>query len=361
MRSEKNQMASRLAFQDFLSTVYPLDYLYSQQHHNMYWNPIRLGESENLAEHTELTEDMIASMSHINCRAMLSTAFKNASAKQAELYHTSLATLPSSQQSAAWFLSSSISSSAFITSTTGIDSDKYFPSSDFICAVRAFLGYGHTNVLSTVPKACCLCAMLVTASSEPLHCLTCNVHAGSWTYRHNEIRDCFVRLLRKIYPHNMITCEALVGKTAPNAHGITGDIFSDVTLVLGAETLIIDFAVVSPGGAMYLQYPVRSATTQDAASLHKEASKRRHYAAVAPPHTPPPNAVIPFVLKASGRLGPSALGFLHRICPTQTYLLTRFLHDISFICARTTGKILRTSRDRERRLPLNGGQVPILG
>ena len=361
MRSEKNQMASRFAFQDFISTVYPLDYLYTQQHHNLYWNPIRFGESEDLAEHTDLTEDMIASMSHANCKAMLSTAFKTASTKQAELYHTSLTILPTSQQLAAWFLSSSISSSAFITSTTGIDSDKYFPSSDFICAVRAFLGYGHTNVLSTIPQACCLCGMLVTASSEPLHCMTCNVHAGSRTYRHDEIRDCFVRLLRKIYPHNMITTEALVGRTVPNAHGVTKEVFSDVTLVLGAETLIIDFAVVCPGGAHYLQYPTRSAITQDGAALHKEVSKRRHYATVAPPDTPPPNSVIPFVLEASGRLGPSALGFLHRICPTQTYLRTRFLHDVSFICARTTGRILRTSRDRERWLPLNGGQVPIHG
>jgi hypothetical protein len=124
-------------------SVYPLDYSYTLQYHNLYWNPIRLGESENLAEHTELTEDMIASMSHTNCRAMLSTAFKTASTKQAELYHTYPATLPTSQQTSAWFLSSSI------TSTTGIDSDKYFPSPDFICAVCAFLGYGHRNVLST--------------------------------------------------------------------------------------------------------------------------------------------------------------------------------------------------------------------
>ena len=147
----------------------------------------------------------------------------------------------------------------------------------------------------------------------------------------------------------------------PNAHGVTKEVFSDVTLVLGAETLIIDFAVVCPGGAHYLQYPKRSAITQDGAALHIEVFKRRHYATVAPPHTPPPNSVIPFVLEASGRLGPSALGFLHRICPTQTYLRTRFLHDVSFICARTTGRILRTSRDRERWLALNGGQVPIHG
>jgi hypothetical protein len=118
--------------------------------------------------------------------------------------------------------------------------------------------------------------MQVTASSEPLHCMTCNTNAGSWTYRHDEIRDCFVRLIRKIYPHNMITTEALVGKTAPNAHGAAREVFSDETLVLGAETLIIDFAVVSPGGAKYLQYPTRSATTLDAAAFHEEASKRRH-------------------------------------------------------------------------------------
>jgi hypothetical protein len=104
--------------------------------------------------------------------------------------------------------------------------DKYFLSSDFICAVRAFLGYGHTNVLSTIYQACCLCGMLVTASSEePLHCMTSNVHAGSRTNRHDEIRDCFVRLLRKIYPHDMITTKALIGETVPNAHGVAKEVF----------------------------------------------------------------------------------------------------------------------------------------
>jgi hypothetical protein len=108
---------------------------------------------------------------------------------------------------------------------------------------------------------------------------------------------------------------------------------------------------VCPGGANNLQYPTWLAITLDGAALRKEVFKCRHYATVAPPHTHPPNSVIPFVLEASGRLGPSAFDFLHRICPTQTYLRTRFLHDVSFICARTASRILRTSHDRECWLP----------
>ena len=74
--SEKNQMASRLAFQNFLSSVYPIDYRYTLQPHNMYWSPILLGDCKNLRDHTELTTEMLACMTHANWRPTLSTAVK---------------------------------------------------------------------------------------------------------------------------------------------------------------------------------------------------------------------------------------------------------------------------------------------
>ena len=49
---------------------------------------------------------------------------------------------------------------------------------------------------------------------------------------------------------------------------------------------------------------------------------------------PPPASVIPFVIDATGHLGPAAISFLLRICPTQTFVRTHFLNAISLICAR---------------------------
>jgi hypothetical protein len=125
-------------------------------------------------------------------------------------------------------------------------------------------------------------------------------------------------VLRKAHPDCPLQLEALVGKTNP-----VREVFSYITLAMGTETLLIDVAVVSPGGSAY---PTLSSINQDGASKHKEQSKRWHYGRIAAPHTPVPNSVIPFVLESSLRLGPIALGFLFRILPTQTFLRASFLN-----------------------------------
>jgi hypothetical protein len=95
---------------------------------------------------------------------------------------------------------------------------------------------------------------------------------------------------------------------------------------------------VSPGASLYMEYPTESPLNQDGAAKHMERNKRSRNAKIAPPSTPPPAAVTPFVIEASGRLGPAAISFLRRICPTQTFLRTHFLHEISLICARALGR-----------------------
>jgi hypothetical protein len=358
--SEKSQLISRLSFQNFLATTYPIDFQYTQQHLLPYWNPIRLGDSEDLTDHTGITPDIIASMTHISARSTLSTGTKAAQKVQADLFRTSLSVSPSTRQQAAFFLSSSASTTAFISSTTGLSSTNYFRNDDFICAVRAILGHGPTNSPSDVPRLC-TCNKIIHFKNEPLHAILCPSHAGSWTLRHNDIRDLLCKLLRKAHPDCPLQLEALVGKTNPDQHGAVREVFSDITLAMGTETLLIDVAVVSPGGSVYLQYPTLSSINQDGASKHKEQSKRSHYGRIAAPHTPAPNSVIPFVLESSGRLGPTALGFLFRILPTQTFLRTSFLNDVALICQRYNGRILRISRDRERRHLINGALAPIHG
>jgi hypothetical protein len=180
---------------------------------------------------------------------------------------------------------------------------------------------------------------MIHFKNEPLHAI------------HNDIRDLLCKLLRKAHPNCPLQLEALVVKTNPDQHGTVREVFSDITLEMGTETLLIDVAVVGPA---YLQYPTLSSINQDGASKHKEQSKRWHYGRIAAPHTPVPNSVIPFVLESSGRLGPTALGFLFRILPTQTFLRTSFLNEVALICQRYNGRILRISRDRERRSLING-------
>ena len=67
--------------------------------------------------------------------------------------NTPLCAFPATRQITPWFLSPSASSTTSISSTTGFPSIT--PSSDFVCAVGAFLGHGHSNgYLSQVPTRC---------------------------------------------------------------------------------------------------------------------------------------------------------------------------------------------------------------
>ena len=76
-----------------------------------------------------------------------------------------------------------------------------------------------------------------------------------------------------------------------------------------------------------------------------ETSKRNHYGTVKDPLPLPPASVIPFVLETSGRLGPSALGFIQRISGAHTYLKSQLLPEITFICAIYSGRMLEATRE----------------
>jgi hypothetical protein len=63
---------------------------------------------------------------------------------------------------------------------------------------------------------------------------------------------------------------------------------------------------------------------------------------------------VPFVIESSGRLGPKALEFLTLICGTDTYKKSKFIKDISLICARYYGNVLMKSRVPIPVQPQNG-------
>jgi hypothetical protein len=132
--------------------------------------------------------------------------------------------------------------------------------------------------------------------------------------------------------------EKAVGKTAPDADGVAHDVVADITLDLGPEVIVRDFAVVYSGASLYMEHPIESRLNQDGEAKDMERSKNSKYANIAPSSTPPPASVSPFVIEASGRLGPAAINFLLRICPTRTFVRTHFLNEVSLICALTLGK-----------------------
>ena len=116
------------------------------------------------------------------------------------------------------------------------------------------------------------------------------------------------------------------------------------SFIVGVDMLWIDVSVVDPGCDHYIQR-YRSNEVPDAAAKAMETSKRSHYSAVKDSLPLPflPASIISFVLETSGRLGPSALGFIQRINGADTYLKSQ--------CAVYFGRMLEATRERMRANP----------
>jgi hypothetical protein len=345
MSSEKNQLLSRLAFKDFLALHYPLEYQSLLTH--LPWADIRLGHQENLEEHTGIDQVTMLSLANPSARGTLSTAMSLAYTQKSKQILSHLADSTMSQQKAAWMRSSSVSSNAFIYSTIGLGAEGYFSSDEFRCAARARLGEGPSNDLPGIIRVCA-CSKTYEAAANSLHGLSCALNRGPRNIRHDQIRNRLYQLIKRLNPGILpprLSMEFDVGSYTIGGEGLR-TVRTDIMFIKGAETLYIDIAIIDPAADEYQKPPTSSHLRQDGAASKYEQTKRQHYGRVNTPASLPASSVIPFVIEASGRLGPSALLFLHSVCGTQTFLRSSFLNDISIICARTAGKMLKMTRDR---------------
>ena len=128
--------------------------------------------------------------------------------------------------------------------------------------------------------------------------------------------------------------EFVVGQVVPTMDEPPYNVRTDIRFVKGAETFFIDVAIVDPAAAEFQKPPTRSHISQDGAASKYERTKRHHYSRVSSPAVMPARSIIPFVIEATGRLGPSALLFLHSQCGTQTFTRSKFLSEINLVCAR---------------------------
>ena len=345
MATEKNQILSRLAFFDFLALHYPPEYQVINNHFSR--TDIHLGQQESLEGNTGLTEEIMLSLVIPTARGVLTTAKTLAYKKQSEILLARLADFPSSQQHAAWMLSSTDNSTTFIHSSIGLGSEGYFSADEFRCIARARLGFGPTNdALGTIRV--CACHKSFDAAEDSLHALSCGLNKGPRNTRHDNIRDMLYQLIKKVNPgiqQTHLSLEFVVGQIV-TADENPRNVRTDIKFVKGADTLYIDIAIVDPAASAYRQTPVSSHIHRDGAASKYEREKRQHYSRVNTPAPLPARSVIPFVIEATGRLGPSALLFLHTLCGTQTFLRSRFLSDVNLICARTAGRMLKVTRDR---------------
>jgi hypothetical protein len=233
---------------------------------------------------------------------------------------------------------------------------------NFVDRVRLLLSVGPFNVPSSIPINCS-CGQRYTRDSDPLHCIHCFKNRGACTRRHTSILNLLYSLIRFLYPLDNVYKDiphCTVGqRVSGHIPPVIQDVICDILWEDGPLSHIIDLNIVDPSCSR-LNVPApslinpRPYNTVNGAALAGEKKKRVHYAKVSLPAPLDPSRIIPFTIEATGRLGPSALAFLFKICGSNTYRRSLFLRDVSSICARFSGKFLSASRDQYRAGPQNG-------
>ena len=351
MSTEKNQLLSRLLLQDFLALYKPTELAFSKEHYNL--NAIHMGDCEGIREYTEVTEEDTAAMTHQTAGPTLKAGKAKAANKVSDSLLAELSSNVTTRQQAAWFLSSTSGCTAFLDSTAGIAVEKFFSSEEFRCAGRAKLGMGTSNDPLNMIKICA-CRRAYISGEEPFHGISCALNQSLRTFCHTDILDLLFTLLKKRFPAADIGKERIVGQMNP-VDGIAHSVRADIVAKVGPITYYIDVSTADPGCRKAMSGAPSSVTNGDAAAKAREVTKRAHYGKVVAPARLPAEAIIPFVIETTGRLGPAAISFLFSICGTHTLLRSRFLDSIVMICNRYNGKMLRATRDRFALYPQNGG------
>ena len=343
MSTEKSQITQRLAYTEFIAKYYPTEFdNITEQNQPV---NIQLGKYENLEDTTGLTPAAMEGLTLRSCHGILGTAKRTAESALSRILQDSLQS--DSLSRAAWMLSCSASATSFIKSARGIQNDRMISPEQFRCALRCKLG-GSPTELENIPDALfeCQCGTVYCPAEDPYHGANCRMNAFYRTHRHNDImttlRDYTKRALG--LGNEAIQMEAYAGLTEATDLSGPKRVTADISVVTGGEKLWVDVSIVDPGSSVYINRH-HSHSTLDAASKAMESHKRLHYQAVRHPLPLPPSSIIPFVLEASGRLGPAALGFVGRIGGSHTFLRSQFLNDISLTSATYLGKMLQATRE----------------
>ena len=134
------------------------------------------------------------------------------------------------------------------------------------------------------------------------HGLNCRLGAGARTTRHDACRDALVQALRRLFGSSAVLCEPRLGPGLKEP---------DLSLATAAGVLHIDVSVVNPAADRHVA--AHSDTTPTAAAVLGEHGKRTQYQHTLRSLGLRDDVFVPFVVEATGRLGPSALAFLDHV------------------------------------------------
>jgi hypothetical protein len=299
----------------------------------------------------------------VNVRSVLKTAKNSAYAALSKRIAAEKSANTGTRGWAAMLISNGSGASGALSFMNSAHSTSFFSKQAYRDKIRAIMMIGAFNN-HTGEVIRCECG---EDSSGPLHPLTCNNNAPDATRRHTACRNALIALMKSVLPNARVEKEKVVGmRLLRDEEGVAPKqikVICDIRLQNGPVENIVDLMVVEPSCEHYCQDKPgrnvpRSCEVVNAAAVIGQKFKINHYGKVRIINGVPGRLnldnFVPFVIESSGRLGPKALEFLTLICGTETYKRSRFIKDISLICARFYGSVLMKSRGPIPAQPQNG-------
>ena len=245
---------------------------------------------------------------------------------------------------AAWLLSSSCSGTGhWLTWRGGSDGRFRFGVGEYEECLRLRL-----LVDPYVEQGNMVCTMCGTAFRDaPLHALDCQRSQVARRYRHDRVRNHLKDLLRQCYSDAAVTMEEPIGWMAVGLEGTGRGTKADVCMRRGPLMVIFDIAIVEPSAPTYLA--MGSDSKAATAAIHREEAKRAAFTALGMDAAV---QFVPFVVEATGRLGPAALAyFIDHFEDDHRARGQEFLAKVSATIAKWNAKIIVANRADMARTP----------
>ena len=186
----------------------------------------------------------------------------------------------------------------------------------------------------------CRCSFpRIRYADMPLHALVCQCNQPPRNARHNQVRDYLFELVKRLDPLADVQKERMVDDGGDGGGGKRCEIWYR----RAATVFVIDVSVVEPCAISYVDK--RSDLIEGVAARLQEKVKERHYEGCPCLAEGGGAVLIPFVVEATGRMGPQARDFFDLVTREHKMQGSLFLDKMSATLARAAGRMICASRN----------------
>ena len=205
---------------------------------------------------------------------------------------------------AAWFMSSAYKGTgSWLLWRGGTDGRFRYIPSEFVEALRLRLLIDPVRNPRHGPH-CTLCDA-ANLEESPLHPLDCNALRPARRWRHDRVRDALIALFKGHFEDDLLVGGNVTGERwYEGEDGVRRKV--DIVVHAWGSTYALDVAVVDPSAPTYIR--MGSAARPDVAARHRGEQKIAYWREMRGVRGV---NFVPFVVEATGRLGPHAYRFFH--------------------------------------------------